>query len=120
MSAKSSFVWGWSNINWLDCGGRLHCLGLVKYLIRLHWISCTEVSEEIRQTANLVGRVYKASDGQWLHVKNQGPTGTRSPWQTGSRSWWGGSWVETTPGQWAWQSSSESQWGPNPMFDNGL
>ena len=86
MSAKSSFVWGWSNINGLDCGG-----------IRLHWIACTEVSEEIRQTANIVGRVFKGPHGHWAHVKEQHSAPTR--WQPGEPRWWG----------WAWQRWA-SEW----------
>ena len=93
MSAKSSFVWGWSNINGLDCGG-----------IRLHWIACTEVSEEIRKTANIVGRVFKGPDGHWAHVKEQRSAPTRN-WEPAGAPWWhtgrhGGGW-------WGWASEWE-------------
>ena len=96
MSAKSSFVWGWSNINGLDCGG-----------IRLHWVCCTEVSEEVRTTANRVGRVFKGDNGLWSHVKNDPSAATRGGggwWGRRGGNWWGqGQWEQTAQGEWIWR-----------------
>ena len=90
MSAKSSFVWGWSNINGLD---------------RLHWVCCTEVSEEVRTTANLVGRVFKDSKGVWSHVKNDPSAATRGGggWRGGRGGNWWGQWEQTEQGEWIWR-----------------
>ena len=75
--------------------------------IRLHWIHCTEVSEEIRQTSALVGRVFKDSMGRWAHVKEQRSQDTRGSWR--SPSWWSqdtGAWDNGAWDTGAWDSGA--------------